>query len=115
MRGYGPLRLELGSTGAAIRREEGVILDFAGVVSKGYLSLVREQSTSYRHCLNAVLVEVQMRGTYLSWSRVRVSESGQWLRIGDPESDEERDCCTSPHGARVDEDEVAPPTRNPNS
>lgn len=74
---------------------------------------MREQSTSYRDRLNAVLDDGQMKGEYLGGFRVRASENGQSLRIGNDDSGEERGGRTPRSGADGDYFEVFPPPAGP--
>lgn len=55
---------------------ERFIRDFADRACKGYSSLVRAQSTTYRDRLNAVLDDAPLRGEYLGVVHVRVSKNG---------------------------------------
>lgn len=66
------------------------------------------QSTTYHDYLNAVLANAQMKGEYLSGSRVRVSENGHSIHIGGADSEEECGSCTSSSGADGNEVGVFP-------
>lgn len=87
--------------------EAGAILgDFADEVCKGYSSLVRAPSTSYRDRLIASLADLQLKGDYFDGLRVRASENGHLLHIVDDDSDESRRCRIPPSGANGDDFDV---------
>lgn len=96
---HSALRAELDSARAAIGRGERVIKDFVDSVCKWYSSLACTQSAYYRDRLNAVLDYAHQRHEYLGGFRVRASQDGHSVHIGDDDSDEERADRTPSFGA----------------
>lgn len=108
-RRLGALPMELDSARATIVWGECVIRNFTDRVCEDYESLACAQSTSYRDCLSAVFADAQLKGDYLGWFRVWVSENGQSVYIGDTDSYKKREARTPHSGADGGDVEVVPP------
>lgn len=110
---YGRLKLELRAARSAIGRKERVMHDLAGLICKGYTSLMRAQALSYRNRLTTLLGDAHLYGEYLGSYRFHVGEDGYSLHLDEADSNEERRRSTPQPQSDGDVLEIPPPSSVP--